>query len=891
MGVLLQLRRPATAGAAVDVGKALRLAQVQPHRARDLAVAALAASGGDVAIAVTADRALGLVARTLQDLPLAAHHFDRAVTGATSAGMVATAAEIRITLAAVLAASGRTAEALAELDLAASCARGRAAARLQAQRAFIFQRLGSHREALRHYRRALAALRRTGDVESEAKVLMNRAIANAYCGRFAAAEADLTAAEARHLRLGQPLQVAEVRHGRGFVAARRGDVAAALQWYDRAEAEYQDLGVVRPVLLLDRAETLLSVRLVDQAREVGNRAARAFAEQGMAADLAEAELLMSQAALLAGDPCAAVDLATRAHAAFVAQDRPGWAALAGYAVVRATAGQVPPGPSVVAAARRAVDELDAAGWVGPAMDARVILARAVLESGPVAGVGAEAEARIVARARARGPAELRAQAWHATALWRQGAGDLAGADRALRAGCRALALHQTTLGATELRVQVGGQAAELAEMGLELALHSARPERVLAWAERSRAGALRTRAARPPVDADLAGQLAELRRVVSALERAGFEGGDAGPLVRRRTQLEARIQRTAWSASASGPDSPLAEPPTTEALTAALGPRALVEFVAHAGQLHAVVVSCGRARLVALGSVAVVQSEVNALRFALSRLARGRGSRTSRQAAAGSLRYSSGVLDALLLGPIGRQIEDRPLVLVPTGPLHALPWSTLPAVRDRDVALSPSAALWFRAARAAAVRDDGATVLVAGPGLAHAPAEIEQLARAYPGATTLVGDQATAGQVATALDGAALVHVAAHGRFRADNPLFSSLRLADGPLTVYDLEGLGRAPSHLVLSACDVGLSSVRPGDELMGLTAALVAMGTQSLVASVVPVPDDVTRPLMVDFHRRLAGGAGPAAALAAARAAARDGDDDRTHALTAGFVCFGAA
>ncbi|MGH9182004.1 MAG: CHAT domain-containing protein, partial [Acidimicrobiales bacterium] len=61
-------------------------------------------------------------------------------------------------------------------------------------------------------------------------------------------------------------------------------------------------------------------------------------------------------------------------------------------------------------------------------------------------------------------------------------------------------------------------------------------------------------------------------------------------------------------------------------------------------------------------------------------------------------------------------------------------------------------------------------------------------------------------------------------------------------------------------------------------------------LVASVVPVPDDVTRALMVDFHRRLATGSGPAAALAAAQGAAR-ADDDRTLALTAGFVCFGAA
>ena len=814
-------------------------------------------------------------------------HFGRAAELADVSGFEVVAAQVRLQLAIVLVWVGRTDEALHELDIASPFLRDDHRGQLRAQRAFILQRLGRYDDALREFRHALAALRRSGDVESEAKLLMSRGVMHAARGKFHAAEADLRGAELRHAQLGQLLAVAEVRHNRGYVAARRGDVAEALRWYDRAEAEFRALGVVRPAALMDRVEVLLSVRLVDQAREVGNRAVQELAARGMEADLAEARLLMSQAALLAGEPLEAIELASAARGAFQAQLRPGWAALAGYAVIRATAGRVKAEPVVIDAARLAVDELEAAGWTAPALDARLIVARLALEAGQVAD--AEADLAVVSRARTNGPAEVRARAWHATALLRKAKGDLGGADRALQAGCRALALHQAALGATELRVQMGAHAAELAELGLELALRSHRPERVLGWAERGRAGALRTRPARPPADADLAGQLAELRQVVSGLEQTGFEGGDGAPLRRRRAQLEERIQQTAWLASSEGPN-PLAEPPTVEVLAAALGEQALVEFVAHRGMLHAIVLAAGRSRLVPLGPVSAVQSEVGALRFALSRLARRRGSPCSRLAAAESLRFSAKALDDLLFGPLGRRIAERPLVLVPTGPLHALPWSTLPSTRDRHVTLSPSAALWFRAARASVTSQVGATVLVAGPGLAHAPAEIEQVGRTYPGATTLVGADATARQVSTALDGAELVHVAAHGRFRADNPLFSSLRLADGPLTVYDLEALSRPPSHLVLSACDVGLSSVSPGDELMGLTSALIAMGTQSLVASVVPVPDDVTRPLMVDFHRRLTAGAGPAAALAGAQAAART-DDDRTLALTAGFQCFGAA
>ncbi|MGH8968471.1 MAG: CHAT domain-containing protein, partial [Actinomycetes bacterium] len=177
-------------------------------------------------------------------------------------------------------------------------------------------------------------------------------------------------------------------------------------------------------------------------------------------------------------------------------------------------------------------------------------------------------------------------------------------------------------------------------------------------------------------------------------------------------------------------------------------------------------------------------------------------------------------------------------------------------------------------------RGRGAVALVAGPRLDHAEAEIAALAGCYPGATVLRGDAATADGTREALDGARLAHVAAHGRFRSDNPLFSCLEMADGPLTVYDLERLRRAPEVLVLSACDSGLSDVKPGDELMGLAAAVMSLGTRTLIASVVPVADEPTRPFMEALHRRLRSGRPPASALAVTTA--ETGLD--------GFVCLGA-
>jgi CHAT domain-containing protein len=171
-------------------------------------------------------------------------------------------------------------------------------------------------------------------------------------------------------------------------------------------------------------------------------------------------------------------------------------------------------------------------------------------------------------------------------------------------------------------------------------------------------------------------------------------------------------------------------------------------------------------------------------------------------------------------------------------------------------------------------------VLVAGPQLEHAVPEIKALAKLYATPQLLTGAKASVDAVRGALDGAELAHVAAHGRFRADNPQFSALDLADGPLTVYDLERVRRGPRRLVLSACDSGLSAVHAGDELMGLASAVFSLGTSTLIASVVPVADDVTKALMVELHRGMCAGHSPSHALATAQ--------DRVRAD--GFVCFGA-
>ena len=786
-------------------------------------------------------------------------------------------------LAHVLAAQGRTDDALDTLGAVLVHARGVDLARLHLQHALVLQRAGRHEEALQPMRRSLAAFRRLGDAGGEAELRNNRGVLLAYLGRHAQATAEFERAERLHLSRGQAVLAAETRHNLGFVALRRGDLATALARYEEAADGLAALGVVRPAALLDHAEALLAARLLPEARAVVGRAVASLAVRGLDADLAEAHLLASTAARLDGDPSAAAEAADAAHVAFTAQHRPGWAALAGHArllAAEATGDRV----SAAALAPSVVAALVRAGWRQATLDARLTAARLALGHGAIEQARHQLEA--ARGARRQGPAELRARAWHAEALVRLADGDARGADAACRAGLALLARHQASLGANELRVHAASASTELAEIGLGLALRSRRAPRVLAWAERWRAGALRPRPLRPPSDPVLAGHLAELRAVAGQLEEAGFAATPAGgALHRREAALEQAIRQRSWQAPTVAQRRDAGRPPSPGELAAALGERALAELIDHEGQLWAVTLVEGRARLHRLGSSAEVAAEIDALCFALRRLTRTRGPVASRGAAAASARFAGNRLDRLLFEPVAAALGDRSIVLVPTGGMHVVPWSALPSLRGRSLSVVPSAELWLRTATRRAGPAGAGKVLVAGPGLASAEAEIEELAGAYPDATVLEGATATAANVAAALDGAGLAHVAAHGRFRSDNPLFSSLRLADGPLTVHDLEGLRATPRCLVLSACDTGLSTVHPGNELMGMSSAVLGLGSTNVVASVVPVADAVARVVMVDFHRRLRAGALPPKALAEAVEAHPPPD-----ATATGFVCFGA-
>jgi hypothetical protein len=274
------------------------------------------------------------------------------------------------------------------------------------------------------------------------------------------------------------------------------------------------------------------------------------------------------------------------------------------------------------------------------------------------------------------------------------------------------------------------------------------------------------------------------------------------------------------------------------------------------------------------------------LAFALRRLSHPR-SRAATAAAFGSAHAELLRLATTLLAPLESTFADADEVIVsPIGELVGVPWSTLTPLAGRSVRIVPSTMAWWQGRDRQPESDR--VVLVAGPGLITPEHEIAEISSRYHNAVRLSGPAATTEAVQRHATGAKVVHIAAHGRLRADSPTFSSLQLADGPLTVHDLEGLEAPAHHWILAACDLGHPGALAGPALEGVLATLLSSGVGAVVAAVAAVPDLPTRDLMVALHDYLAAGLPMPESLRRARQRLDPNDPVGFVARTA-FACYG--
>jgi tetratricopeptide (TPR) repeat protein len=783
-------------------------------------------------------------------------------------------ARVLLTLSYVRAERGDLHEGLALLaDPVLAGAGGHLAGMVHGQHGLLLLRAGRLPLARRQLDLALDLLD-DGTVE-RAQTLLNRGFLALSEGRLAAARRDFADCARQAHTLTVPALAGQASHNLACLALLSGDLPRALSGFDAAAEVLRSWDGLRHVHHLDRARALVAAGLLTEAdEELSLAVARLTGAVRNPQDLAEVELLRAQVAGGLDRPVEAAELARRARRRFVRRGSTTWALVARLAEVRARQAGVGGRPVPVAEIERLATDLDRQGLVDDAREAGMCAVRARIDAGDLAGAGSACP-----RPRRGEPVTARLGVRGLRADLALAAGRRARGLAELRTGLRELHRYQATFGSLDLRTAVSRHGNALARRGLTVALAGGRAAEVFAWSERARALASRLPPVVPPRDPVTAELLEALRFTRTELRDAELSGRDVPGLRVRAAELERRIRRRSWYTTGSGE---VAEPVRYRQVRAGLDSESLVAHLLVDGDLHALVTTARGGHVVPLGPAGPLLSRLRQVRADLDVLASTGLPTVIDAAVRRSLRSGLADLAHRLWDPLAGRCGSGTVVLVPSGPLTAAPWTLLPGLRGRELVVARSATTWFRdrdPLRSTPSGRASPVCFVAGPDLARAEEEVRAAAALWPSSLVLVGPAATAAAVRSAFAGPGLVHVAAHGVHEAGNPLFSSLVLGDGPLFGYDVTGGPPVPHQVVLSACDLGRVTTRPGDEVLGMTAALLHAGVRSVLAGVARVNDDVACEVMLAYHRGLRSGLSSAAALAAAIGDRQD----------APFLCFG--
>jgi len=747
---------------------------------------------------------------------------------------------------------------------------------LHGQRGLILFRSGRFAEALTEFDSAARWFDRVPGID-KCRVLINRGALYVEMGDLRAARADLTLCVDLARQLGLNLVERIAVHNLGCLEFIAGDLPLALRTMD----EGMSLGgETQPgIALLDRARVLLAAGLQHEADDTLAAAAVQLTKDRCWQDVGEVELARAESALLAGDPRAARRLAARARDRFRRHGNSRWRRNAELVLLQAdlTAGR--PAGRLVPSALRLAEEFRDDGFV---LQARVAL---LLAAENMQRMGQLPEAiRLAGEAgssRVSDPIAVRLQTRLVRARLDLAAGRTATARRQLRSGLTELAAYRAHFGSIDLQTASAVHGIRLAELEVELALRGGRARSVLAAVERSRAVSGRLVSVRPPRDEVAADLLAELRQAVESMRAKEADRRATAEVAERRkraAELQRELRARAWL---TGGTCQALQPASHAEICDRLKAEAtvLVCYVETNGALHAVVDDGDSAAIRPLGSAAEATESLRRVRADLDVLANGHLPGGLMTAVRGSLIRSLEHLDGSLVRPL--RLPGRRLLIVPTGPLAALPWGSLPSLAGCPVVVAPSATAWLSAS-ASSGRRHASVAAFAGPDLRRATEEVRAIGQSWPDASVFTDMVARQDTLVTAMTSSTVVHIAAHGQHQAENPLFSSIRLADGPMFAYELDQTARTAEHVVLSACELGRATIRPGDEALGLTSVLLHLGTRSVVSGVARVHDDVAAQVMTRYHRLLSSGRDSAEALADASEA-----EDK---VVAPFVCFGS-
>lgn len=709
------------------------------------------------------------------------------------------------------------------------------------------------------------------------------------------------------------MQQAGIECNLGALALSQGQYDRALDYLERSRRGYQALGMPHESAIaeLEMADAYLELNLAPEAADLYARVIPTFAEVDMQAEGALATMNYGRALLLMGRLDEAQPLLAKARELFAAEGNAVGAANVSLIEAQLASSR---GEHEQAAQHAAAAEgpLSNAGARGRALQAQWLRGEALRRLGRDVEARSQLAAAHTAAAREGAP-QVAHCCLTSLGLLSAKQGDAAAAEAAFQDAIRIIEALRALLPADEARTAfVADKLTPYAEM-VRLCLRDGRPERLaeaFGYVERARSRTLldllgnALQARLKPRDAY---EEALLQRIVALreelnwfynqLNRPSGDGaaGSAARSLERVAELHAGVrEREATLAELTrqlqlrsdrdqtqGSDLAAAvrvAPFDLATVQRALGTdTALVEYFSLDGELMAFIVNAAGVTVVPkLCAEARVETLIEQLRFQINTLRYGaRRLHSHLPQLAERTRYYLAQLYDLLFAPVQAHVGSRRVVFVPHRALYYAPLHALfdvargqYVIERHEISYTPSAGVFAHQASLATGgerRPLQRAVLLGAPDehIPHVRDEVTALRSLFTASTVLLDEQATQAALREHAPQADVIHLACHGYFRADNPLFSSLRLADGWLTVRDAYHFDLDCQLVTLSACETGVNTIAPGDELMGLARGFFLAGAPSLLVSLWTVDDAATAELMHEFYARLLASDRPAAAF----------------------------
>ena len=858
----------------VDVEEALRFAQ---------AAVAIAERLQDRPSLGRSSRAMGNALWFKGDHRAAVGFFDKAATDFESAEMPTEVARTLSSSIQVLALLGEYERAFAAAakarDIFDVLGDEWRKARLELNVANIHHRQDRFADALAVYERAYADLLRWKDSEGVGVALHNMAVCLIMLNDFQRALDCYERARELCREHGMPLLEVQAEYNIAYLHFIRGDYDAARKALSQTRERSRDAGDAYHQALcdLDEAEIYLELNLVDEAARMAEEATRRFTELGLGFETGRSLANLALAKHRLRNSGRALELLADAKAVFEKENNPAWLALIDLyrAVILCERAQYVDARQLAESARETFRRLG--------LDRREIICDLLLARVSL-GISDPQHARgllqkALARLTTLDAPQLAFQAHVLLGDAARLSGNLSDASRSYDEARTQLETLRSSIQGEELKISFLEDKARVYRNLVELCLQTSdsAPDSVLRYIEQAKSRTLLERFVWPvpglnslPIEGSAGDPIQSLRRELNWLyRRLELEQTSREEVsIDRVTTLRTEVRQKEDSFVRILRDLNSRDDLQTHHHAVPLNPRdirdalhedaAIVEYFEAGGDFVAVVVKHDRTEIVRLAPMQQVNTHVRMLEFQLAKFRLGHAYPDAFQAqllAATQSRLQELYRD--LIAPLESTLDRRHLVVVPHDVLHYVPFHALydgsAYLIDRfTVSVAPSAGIYTMCTRRTA--NAGGGVLLLGLHDDKAPfieREIQSVAAVFDEARVFLGEEATTEVLRTVGRESSIVHVATHGVFRRDNPMFSSIRMADGYMTLYDLYQLRLPVELLTLSGCGTGLNVVAAGDELLGLTRGLLGAGAQSVLLSLWDVHDFTTSEFMSSFYR----------------------------------------